>query len=1034
MLFTNRQIKHGCLALYLVLSLILVVQVQAPPASNSVIQTFDSQKPHDTITSPNGLSLDRGSIDYARSSIDSSSVGDSVLFRFGAETWQKTDAPSTTSINIPAAPDLAFYSSHAPIVIESNADFAGWPGAGLPGNPYIISGLEIYITNADACIKISNTDAYFVIENCYLHSNSTENVDIDLYGVTNGLIYNNTCSNSQIGILANNTSYVTIQHNICNNQSRSCIHLNESHDITVDNNTAIMGWSGIYLEQSDQNTIKNNYATGCQVGINLYWSSDLNSIHNNNITLNNNAGITLYLGCEQNSIDGNSLTNNPGTGIYISSSDNNALSNNLCYHNFYEIRLETTDFTTIDHNNLSSTAGSVGLNLFNSNHTIITNNFFYYIEECAYISSSSYHNTFQFNNFTFFDYGIDSELGGDLDINQNYFNSTGNTVCVYAVSTFGLNIEDNYGTFTEVIFYTESCENVHIINNYCYYYSAAIGLINTNSSVVEDNYCEYGDLGIATLVSHDVTINNNTAYNHDTGGIDCEESSGLIVTNNNCTTTTQNGINFDACDEVQIENNLCFNFTNGINLLLTNNTKIINNDVKIGVIGVNIETAVNVSVIGNEVLGIPDDTTGISVDSSEYIFLSENSITQTYTPAILLSSSLHCNATKNTINDTIDGIVLSGTNDSIVAENMITFGQGYGLGLWTANNNLVRDNHVANISGWEGYALVCNGIENVFTDNLGCNSTYGFWIEGAINCTLTHSTIYGNHEAFWFSPDCSNNNMTWNIFDENLQNGWDDSLNELIDYNYWSNYTGIDANGDGIGDTPQPIDGSALNNDTHPLVYYPTLFAWTEEPTDQNAEYGMDFSYTLSLTMTSKQAPVSEWWLYGNDFVIDNGVITNVGTPSPGVYSFEVRAYNVYGFYLDGFFTITVEDTIAPTIAGPQDFSYTVGTTGHVMTWHPDDLGPVSYSLTLDGAVVESGAWNTTLENITYSADGLSIGEHTFILTVTDIGGHSTSDTVVVTVVGGFNNGMLILAIGASGAIIALLVGVYYFRKRGPSS
>ena len=75
-----------------------------------------------------------------------------------------------------------------------------------------------------------------------------------------------------------------------------------------------------------------------------------------------------------------------------------------------------------------------------------------------------------------------------------------------------------------------------------------------------------------------------------------------------------------------------------------------------------------------------------------------------------------------------------------------------------------------------------------------------------------------------------------------------------------------------------------------------------------------------------------------------------------GDYDLEVRAYNLYGFYTSGFFTVTVNDTIARTTSRPADITYVEGSTGNTINWTLTDLGPSSYSITLDGAVIESGA------------------------------------------------------------------------------
>jgi hypothetical protein len=71
-----------------------------------------------------------------------------------------------------------------------------------------------------------------------------------------------------------------------------------------------------------------------------------------------------------------------------------------------------------------------------------------------------------------------------------------------------------------------------------------------------------------------------------------------------------------------------------------------------------------------------------------------------------------------------------------------------------------------------------------------------------------------------------------------------------------------------------------------------------------------------------------------------------------GEYPLEVKAINLYGFELSGTFIVTVSDTIAPSINGPDDFEYIAGQVGRSITWIPEDYDPASYSVTLDGVEV----------------------------------------------------------------------------------
>jgi parallel beta-helix repeat protein len=177
------------------------------------------------------------------------------------------------------------------------------------------------------------------------------------------------------------------------------------------------------------------------------------------------------------------------------------------------------------------------------------------------------------------------------------------------------------------------------------------------------------------------------------------------------------------------------------------------------------------------------------------------------------------------------GIVVMGSDNNKILENTIT-DNFRGLDLTSSENNSVSGNYITNNN--DGIALeniYNNIVKNVITNN----SDVGIFLNGAGYNNIIGNNITNNKRGIVVSL-CYDNVIYHNNFVNNVNHvETDDSIDVWDDGeegNYWDNYTGLDSDEDGVGDTPYIIDEN--NRDNYPLVessrisekeLFPTLLA-----------------------------------------------------------------------------------------------------------------------------------------------------------------------------------------------------------------
>lgn len=189
-----------------------------------------------------------------------------------------------------------------------------------------------------------------------------------------------------------------------------------------------------------------------------------------------------------------------------------------------------------------------------------------------------------------------------------------------------------------------------------------------------------------------------------------------------------------------------------------------------------------------------------------------------------------------TLTNNVHGVELIHTADTIV-ENITAFENNLGIYLRVqALNNTITNNNLFNNT--YGIGIIQNSSGNVIRNNDIVSNLYG---------VLTRDT---NGSRIYHNNIINNTNQTKIRTSEDI---W----NNGAEGNYWSDYTGEDLNGDGIGDTLLPHQGVDWYPLVEPCMHARKLIEELIEDIEQmNLKQGISNSLDakLSVTLASLEA------------------------------------------------------------------------------------------------------------------------------------------------------------------------------------
>jgi len=569
---------------------------------------------------------------------------------------------------------------------------------------------------------------------------------------------------------------------------------------------------------------------------------------------------------------------------------------------------------------------------------------------------------FRIENCTIFNCSIGIEListdNGTLYQNDCSFNSYG--IYLHFPHPF---TPEEYGCFNNTI-----TENMANNNTYGIRLGwATIGYIinntanNNNMGILHEGYPE--------IISENTVNNNHIGISLWHPGYNTEISRNIAFDNRDCGIEIQaNGFNLTGNFMVGSGIAMSYHSIEMMSTIHIDTTNFVNNKPiyylinKTYISPQNLEDAgqiflINCTNILVKDIDVSNSSYGINIyDSNNITVLNAVSSNNIY--GVYLQNTNTSFIINNTLKYNTRGIFVGGSNNTVegnyIYSDLMTM-EGITFYIWGDNNKIINNK----IIGCQWGILFRISSYNLIYGNIIKDNEYGIVVMGGSEHNLFYENFFiGNSIVH---TDGGSTTNKWN----NTEIG-----------NYWDNYTGIDANDDGIGDTPHNITQSPLRQDYLPIVisHAPEITVISPEPNEifnlTSPSFNVIFeSYHLE----------SKWYTVNNGkeyIIMDNVTINQLEWESQWDGLVIVSFYALDKIGNAGFAEINIiKDTEDPiiTVASPTpgsefgnnapSFSVIILDKHLDTMWYTLDGGLHNYSFTHNGTINQA-AWDTILGGV----------------------------------------------------------------------
>jgi len=578
-------------------------------------------------------------------------------------------------------------------------------------------------------------------------------------------------------LIGENANTTTVQSPITNYGAGIELSAN---NVTVTGFTIKKYATGIRL-QSSYNTIEENIIM-LNDDRNIYSYNSQNNTIRNNVISNATWGFDVDNWCDHNVITGNRISHNEW-GLYLDDSYGNTLRDNNMTNNMYNFRVTGSNLNHYIHD-------------IDTSNTVDGNPIYYWTDQ---------HNK-----------SVPHDAG-----------------CVIIVNSTNVRVKDlNLTANGEAVRFAYTSESV-IENVYCLRNERNIVLTHSDMNFIRN--CTSKGGGIAVWASNNNTIINNTVSGE---GVTLSGASN----NNTIANNVLSGVVVWASRDNSIIDNVITD--KGVWLEYSSTRNHIDSNVIFANqktrFGIRIEESggnvfsnntmtgdrANFGVYGSTLSHfIQDVDTSNTVNGKPIYYWINQQDKQVPLDAgyVAVVNSTNITVKNLTLTYNGQGVLFAHTSNSTIEKVNASYNE-FGIYFYESNGNVVDKNVVDRNTPRSGWTGLCGGMwlrsseNNVLTKNVITSNYEGIRLYTSNSNVITENTVEYNEYGVVLTITNGNFIHHNNFINNTVTLSWylsSDVWDDGREGNHWSDYNGVDLDGDGVGDTSLPWHG-----DRYPLMYF----------------------------------------------------------------------------------------------------------------------------------------------------------------------------------------------------------------------